>query len=215
MDIFMGILGVVIGLALVFAGLQVFFLTLPLLGFVAGFFAGAIFITEVFGDGFLSTTLGIVVGFFVGIAFALISYLWWYVGALIAAGALGSLAGSGLAELFGIDAEWVVFIFAAAGVVLFVLGALLLNLPVYIVIVSTAFAGATVLLAGVLLIFNQLDYEELGRGTATAIIDDSFWWSLVWIVVAVVGLLAQLSMRAMATLPEDKWTTAYPPSQTA
>jgi hypothetical protein len=214
-DIFMGILGVVIGLALVVAGLQVFFLTLPLLGFVAGFFAGAIFITEVFGDGFLSTTLGIVVGFFVGIAFALISYLWWYVGALIGAGALGSLAGSGLAELVGIDTDWVVFLFAAGGVVLFVLGALLLNLPVYLVIVSTAFAGATVLLAGVLLIFNQVDYEELGRGTAVALIDESFWWSLVWMFVAFVGVLSQFSMRTMANFPEEKWTTAYPPSQTA
>jgi len=214
-DIVLGILGVVIGLALVFAGLQVFFLTLPLLGFVAGFFAGAIFITEVFGDGFLSTTLGIVVGFFVGLAFALISYLWWYVGALLGAGALGSLAGSGLAELFGIDTDWVVFTFAASGAVLFVLGALVLNLPVYLVIVSTAFAGATVLLAGILLLFNQIDHEELGRGTAVALIGDSFWWSLVWMVVAVVGVLAQFSMRTMANLPEEKWTTAYPPSQTA
>jgi hypothetical protein len=208
-DIFMGILGVVVGLALVFAGLQVFFLTLPLLGFVAGFFTGAIFITEVFGDGFLSTTLGIVTGILAGIGFALISYLWWYVGALIGAGALGALAGSGLAELFGIDTDWVVFIFAASGAVLFFIGALILNLPVYIVMVNTAFAGAVVLIAGILLIFNQIDYEELGWGMAVAIIGDSFWWAMVWMLVAFVGLLAQFSMRTMANLPEDRWTPAY------
>jgi hypothetical protein len=193
-------------------GLQVFFATLPLLGFISGFFVGAIGWTAIFGDGFLSTVSSWVVGFVVGLGFAIISYLWWYVGALLGAGAVGSLAGSGLADLFSIDSDWLIFTFAAIGAVLFFLAALFLNLPVYIVIVSTAFSGATVLIAGILLIFNQVNYEELGQGTASAIISESFWWGLVWMVVAFVGLMAQLAMRTMVTLPEEQWTTARPPA---
>jgi hypothetical protein len=211
MDIVLGILGVVFGLALTFMGLQVFFISLPILGFITGFFVGTIGVTELFGDGFLSTATGIIAGIAIGIVFALLSYLWWYAGALIAAGALGALGGSGLAELFGIDSDWVVFTFSAVGAVVFFVAALLLNLPTYIVIVSTAFAGATTLIAGALLIFNQIDNEELGRGTATAIIGDSFWWTLVWIVVGSLGLIVQLAVRTVIALPEERWTTAYPP----
>lgn len=205
MDILMGILLVVFGLTITFMGLQVFFATLPLLGFVFGFFVGAAVIQSLFGDGFLSTVSGWVFGFVVGLLFAFISWFWWYAGVLLSAGALGAVLGTGLVRAFGSSSEWLLFIFGLVGFIALMALTYVLNLPVYLVIVNTAFAGATVLITGVLLVFNRVDYEELGYGTAASIINDSWWWIIVWSVVSVMGLMFQLSMIERVTLPDDRW----------
>jgi hypothetical protein len=88
----------------------------------------------------------------------------------------------------------------------------LLNLPIYLVIVNTAFAGATIVVTGVLLVFDRVDYEQVGYGTAVAIIEESWWWVLVWAVVAAAGMLFQLAMKAAVQLPEERWVTASPAS---
>jgi hypothetical protein len=210
MDIFLGILLVLFGLAIAFMGLQVFFATLPLLGFIFGFFVGAAGIDAIFGDGFLSTVSGWLVGFGVGLLFALISWFWWYAGVLIAAGAWGATLGTGIVEALGGDSEWLLFIAAVIGFAAILALTLFLNLPVYIIIVNTAFAGATILITGILLVFNQVNYEEIGYGTAVSIINESWWWVLVWSVVSVLGMFFQLAMRAAVRLPEERWTTAQP-----
>lgn len=205
MDILLGILLVVFGLVITFMGIQVFFATLPLLGFIFGFFVGAAAIEALFGDGFLSTVTGWIIGGVVGLLFALLSWFWWYAGVLLSAGAFGSVLGTGLVRAFGSDAEWLLFIFGLIGFIAVMAVTLVLNLPIYIVIVNTAFAGASVLITGVLLIINRVDYEELGYGTAVSVIEDSWWWILVWSVLAAMGMIFQLSMRSSIQLPEDRW----------
>lgn len=209
MDILLGILLALFGLAITFFGLQVFFATLPILGFIFGFFLGAGGVEAVWSDGFLSTATGWIVGIVVGLVFALISWFWWYAGALLSAGAWGAVLGTGILHLFNsTPSNWVLFIFAAIGFVGMLLVALLLNLPIYIVIVSTSWAGASILIAGILLVFNRIDYQELGNGTAASIINESWWWTIVALVVAVLGMVFQLMMRAAVTLPEERWVPA-------
>lgn len=209
MDIMLGILLVLFGLAITFFGLQVFFATLPILGFFFGFFAGAGIVEGIWNDGFLSTVTGWVVGLVFAIIFALIAIFWWYAGVLIAAGAWGAVIGTGFLQIFDSSpSDWMVFIFAGVGFVSALVLAFVLNLPVYIVIVSTAWAGASLLIVGILMVFNRVDYEELGYGTAAGIINESWWWGLVAIVVAVVGMVFQIMMKAAITLPEDRWAPA-------
>ena len=63
MDILVGILAVLIGLVVGSPpDLRVFFILLPIWGFVAGFLVGAAGTTAIFGDNLPSTTLGIVLG---------------------------------------------------------------------------------------------------------------------------------------------------------
>jgi hypothetical protein len=215
-DVLVGLLVVVLGAAVCFLGLRLWFLMLPLWGFVAGFFVGAGLITGIFGDGFLSTVTGWVVGAVVGLGFALLAYLIWYAGAIIAAGSLGALAGSGLMSVFDVDTDWLVFLAAAAGALLFALLAFALAIPIWIVLFSTAFAGATGVIAGILLVFDQLDLEDFDRGAAWAVIEDSWFWLIVWTVIAVAGIAAQLRSIAEAVLPEDRWTRAqYGPPNVA
>ena len=207
-DFLLGLVAILLGLAVCFLGLRLWFIMLPIWGFVAGFFIGAGAFTAIFGDGFLSTATSWVVGFFFGLIFAVLSYLIWYVGAIIAAGSLGALLGSGLMAAFDVDNDWIVFIAAATGAILVALFALITALPVFVVAISTAAAGATAVIAGVMLVFDQIDNEQLERGATWAMIDDSWFWLIVWAVLAAIGIGFQLRPVEQMVLPEDRWTRA-------
>lgn len=209
MDIFIGIVLVLFGLVVTFAGLRVFFVALPIVGFFLGFFVGAIGVQSLFGEGFLSTAVSWIAGIALGVIFALVSYLWWYAGALLAAGAVGASLGTGLMYLLGWnEIGLLMFVFGLVGFAIFFVGALLLNLPVYIVIANTAFAGAFLTIAGVLLLVNQIDYQALGNGAAIAIVNASVVWILAWVALGVVGVVAQLTAVEDVTLPEGRWVAA-------
>ena len=221
MDILIGILSVLLGLAVATMGLRLWFWMLPILGFLAGFFLGAIAIFQLAGDGILATALSWIVGVVVGIAFALISWFWWYFGVIIAAGSAGAGIATGLAASLGAERDWVLVVAGIIGAAIFVFGAMLLNLPIYIVIVNTAIAGALGAVAGLLLIFDRLDLDNLGGGHAVAIVDDSPGWWLLWIAIAGIGIAAQLRSTLLVSLPEDRYVrtsaAAYgePPKRTA
>lgn len=208
MDIFLGIIMVALGLVVATSGLRVFFFMLPIVGFVSGFFAGATLITGWFGDGFLSTMTGWIVGFVLGLIFAVISYLWWYVGAILAAGAAGALLASGIFAAFGVTSGIVLVSFAIVGAVLFMIAAISLALPVYIVLVNTAIIGAYMVIAGLLLVFNRVDTDQLGYGAAVSAVNDSWFWWLVLVAVAGVGIVSQMQMINSVRLPEEKWVKA-------
>ncbi len=208
MDILLGIFLIIFGLAITFMGTSVFFAILPAIGFALGFFTGAAGMHAIFGDGFLSTIGGWIAGIVVGLVFALISFFWWYAGVLLSAGGVGSLLGTGLAQLFGLDDGFLFFLFGLVGFIAFAGIALMLNLPIYLIIISTALAGANLAIIGLLMLFNQVDRQELGYGTAAAVIDESWWWSLVVLVIAIVGASFQLTMRERLVVPEDKWVSA-------
>jgi hypothetical protein len=198
------------GAAVCFLGLRLWFVMLPLWGFVAGFFVGAIAITSLFGDGFLSTVTGWVVGFVVGVVFAGVSYLFWYVGALFVAGSVGGLVGSGVMQAIGFESDWILFIVAAVVGALFIFVALVAALPVYIVVINTSVAGATGIVTGLLLMLDRIEREELNYGAATALIEESWFWVLVLVGVAVVGFVFQLNAIQSFRLPSERWSRADP-----
>lgn len=210
MDILFGLLAVAIGVAVCVAGLRLWFWLLPVWGFVIGFLGGAALVTWLAGDGFLSTTLGIVVGIIVGIGASLISYLWWYIGAIMAAGSAGASFGSTLFAAFGVDSSAVLFIVGLIFAVVFAFGALVLALPIYMVVFSTAIAGATIVIAGVLLVFDRLDRGEIGTLAAWTRIHDNWILWILWVVLAAAGIAAQLSAIRQVTLPEERWVRAQP-----
>lgn len=207
MDILLGLFLIIFGISIAFMGATVYFAILPIVGFVLGFFTGAAMIQVIWSDGFLSTVAGWIVGAVVGLLFASLAYYWWYAGLLLTAGTFGALVGSGLARAMGQDSGTWHFVLALVGFIAFMSAAYVLNLPIYILIVSTAFSGASLLVTGVLLLFNQLDHEELGYGSASALIAESWWWTLVAVGVAAVGAGAQLAMRDRIRLPTEQWVS--------
>lgn len=215
MEILVGIILALIGLAICFFGLRFWFILLPVFGGITGFFVGARVIQDFFGTGFLSTATSWIVGIVVGLAFALLSYFVWYAGAIIMAGAVGASLFSGILHaLFSNPWGGVLFIVALIGAVIFAVGALVLNLPVYIVIVNSALAGASLAIAGLLTIFGTIQVVELANGATLAVVNEtrlgnaSWLWVLAWIVLAAAGLFSQLRSVAEIQLPEEKWVPA-------
>lgn len=208
MDILMGLLIGIMGLTLAFSGLRVFFFMLPIVGMVTGFFAGAHLIHSWLGDGFLSTATGWIVGLIVGFLFAIVSYLWWYVGALMSAGASGALIFSGIFSAMGVNSGVLLVSIGIVGAALFILGAMILNLPIYVVLVNTAIVGAYMVVAGLMLIFGSKNLEEFDWGIARAAATDKWYWWIILVAVAVAGMLSQIQIINTIRLPENKWTKA-------
>jgi hypothetical protein len=215
MEILVGIILALIGLAVCFFGLRFWFILLPVFGAVTGFFVGARVMQDIFGTGFLSTGVSWIVGIVVAIVFALLSWFVWYAGAIILAGAVGASLFSGILHaLFANPWGWLLFIVALIGALVFAVGALVLNLPVYIVIVNSALGGAALAVAGLLTMLGTITTVELANGATVAVVDEArfqgagWLWVLAWIVLAVAGVFYQLRSVAEARLPEERWVPA-------
>lgn len=214
-EIIIGILLILIGLAVAFLGLRFWFILLPVFGAVAGFFLGARLIQDLFGTGFLSTATSWIVGIVLAIGFALLSWFVWYAGAIILAGAVGASLFSGIMHaLFTNPWGWTLFIIALIGAIIFAAIALFLNLPLYIVIVNSALGGAALAVAGLLTVMGRITTTELANGATVAVVDEAkfqgagWLWVILWIVVAVLGMLFQVQSMASIRLPEEKWVPA-------
>lgn len=210
MDILIGILIGVVGLSVAFSGLRVFFAMLPIVGMITGFFLGATLITNWLGDGFMATATSWIVGLVIGVLFAVVSYMWWYAGALLAAGGSGALLLSGIFSLFGVNSGVVLTIVAIVGAVAFIFLALVLNLPIYVVLVNTAFLGAHMVIGGLLLIFNLVDRKDFDWGVARAIAHENWFWWIIMVVVAVAGMFSQMQIINRIALPQDRWSKVEP-----
>ena len=90
----------------------------------------------------------------------------------------------------------------------------MLNLPIYIVIVNSALAGASLAVAGLLTIFGTIEVVELANGATLAVVNEtklgsaSWLWVLAWIVLAAAGIFYQLRSVAEIELPAEKWAPA-------
>jgi hypothetical protein len=215
MEILIGVILALIGLAVCFLGLRFWFILLPVFGGIAGFFIGARVIQDIFGTGFLSTVTSWLVAVVVGLVLAVLSYFIWYAGAIIMAGAVGASLFTGvLHALFTNTWGIVLFVAALVGAIIFAVGALILNLPIYIVIVNSALGGASLVVAGILTIFGTIQVEELANGATLAVVNEtelgsaSWLWVVAWIVLAVAGIVYQLRGVAETQLPEEKWVPA-------
>jgi hypothetical protein len=210
MDVLIGLVLLVVGLAVCLSGLRMFFIALPMIGFLVGFFTAALAVSSVTSEGFLSSFLAVIAGMIFGSILAVVSYLFWYVGALLSAASTGALLGSGMMNGIGVETGWVVTLVALGFGVVFFAGAFLLALPIYVVIVNTAFVGAGAIVGGLLLTFGQIERAQLGYGISWAALDASSFWLFIWGGLFIIGLLSQMRIISSLTLPEDPWTSARP-----
>ncbi len=192
--IFAVIFALLFGLAFTFYGLRVFLVMLPVWGFFAGYWIGAQFVSLFTGAGFLGSGVGFVVGLAVGIAFAILSYQIFEFGVVVVTAVFGIAVGTGLMQALGFDSGIAV---ALGALVIAVLVAWLLfryDQDRYLVVVMTALGGASLLVAGGLLILGRISTDQIidAGNTLGPILRDSWLWLLVWLVLAAVGILVQV-----------------------
>ena len=194
-----GALVIAIGLAFAFWGFRVFLVLLPIWGFFAGFILGANGVEYILGDGFLATGTGWVIGFLLGLLFAVLSYLYYWVAVILLGGALGYQLTIGLLQWIGFDADGILaFILALAGGAIFAVAFFLLHMPAVLVIVATAISGAGATIAGVAIALGIVAVEDSGRG----IFGLHTQWDLGWL-----GIIAAIALAFAGAIYQTRTVT--------
>jgi hypothetical protein len=206
----LGILAVAIGLAFCFWGFRLFLILLPIWGFFVGFMLGAQGTTALFGDAFLATTLGWVIGFLLGLLFAVLSYLYYWIAVILLGGALGYSLTIGLFEWLNLNAEgWVALIAGLIVGAVFAVGFFILHMPAVLVIVATAIGGAFATIAGVAIGLGLIPYQSIQYGIlGSYAVSDMGWIGVIAaIVLAFAGGIYQSRMvgEMVGAITEDRY----------
>ncbi len=200
MQLLMAILAVVIGLAFCFGGWRFFLLLLPIWGFVVGFGLGTEAMRALFGDGTFATVTSWIVGFVIAVAFAILSYLYYYAAIAILAGLVGYAIGASAWGIIGNEQGVIAFVIGLVVGVVFAIGVLALNVPRYLVIVLTGLGGAATVIAGWFLLIGKVPADNVTWWQVGKLISDSWFYLIVWGLLAAAGIVAQ--MRAPAIGPD-------------
>jgi hypothetical protein len=186
-----GLLVLLLGSALAFAGYRFFLGLLPVLGFLFGFGFGAQMMQAIFGQGFLATATSWVVGLLFAVAFAAFSYLFYLFAVSFVAFALGYALGVGVLEALGFSFGFLVWLVGAGAGIAVAIGALMLNLQKYVVIAATAVLGAGLVVGTFLFLFGGLPPEQTVANPVRAALEGSPLWLLLFLAVAAGGAVVQ------------------------
>jgi hypothetical protein len=164
-------------------------IVIPLWGAFAGFMLGAGIVA---GDaGFLATALGWIVGLVVAVVFGLIAYLYYEVSVIIGMLAIGFVLGTSVMVALGVTWSWVIILSGIVlGLALAFVG-IVGDLPMLLLTVLTALAGASTMIIGLMLLFNVVDVDEFSSGLTTEVLDDDWWWYVIFSVLAGAGMIMQ------------------------
>lgn len=191
--IFVVLLAALMGVAALLWGYRIFLVLLPIWGFFAGLWLGVTGTTMLLGDGFFWTVTGLIIGVLLGLVAAVLSYIFYMVGVVIIAAAIGAMLGSGIMAALGIDAGFIYTIVIILSAVVAALLALILNLQNYVITALTAVGGAALLVISALLLFGQTNLEAVQVGNLLGIIaESSFVWILAWLGLVLVGFIFQI-----------------------
>lgn len=199
----MATIALLFGLAVVFMGYRLFLILLPIWGFFAGFFLGAQTIDALLNTGLFATVTGWVVGFIVGLIFAVLSYLFYFIAVGIVSFSLGYGATVALLAWLGLEMGFLVWLIAIAVGLLVAFVVYRFNIQKYAIIVATAVGGTGVIIYTLLVLFDNSLFIKLLENPVKYALETSFWWLLFFLVLAGFGIVGQI--RANRTFEADAY----------
>ena len=190
-QIIVGIVAIGIGLVWAFYGFKAFVILLPIWAFLVGFAAGASWIQELFGDGFMATVTSWVGGLVIGIVLALLSYFWYYAAVVIVGGALGYTLVAGFLGSLGFDGILAFALGLVAAAIVAVI-TIVLAVPAWLVVVLSAIGGAVAAVNGVLILLGRINLEDISSGLGEGLLKDPLIAVIGVIVIAAAGIWYQM-----------------------
>lgn len=192
-------LAVVTGLGLTFLGYSAFRILLPFIGFFAGFWLGMDVVSN-FAANFpiMGFSLGLILGLIFGLVLAALSYFVYSVGIMVVGLSLGYAIGAGIMLAIGFDYGIMTLIVGILTSALF--GYLFWKgeMPKIYIMAITAFAGASAIIAGILVLFGQIPPSQLGLAVIDSYIKQSWFFIIVWFVIGVFGFSFQYQITKVA-----------------
>jgi len=201
-----GLIGIMFGLALCFAGYRFFLVLLPIFGFFFGLILGAQTLQAIGGNNFpfLLSVTSWVVGFIVGGIFAVLSYLFYIAAVAIIAGALGYSAVVGILLAIGLPMGFLVWLIGLVVGVLLAIVTIRFNIQKYVIIIATAVLGAGEIIGAIVLMFNPA--AQVLANPVKAVLNASPLTAILFLVVAVLGIVAQIKQNQQYDLMSyDRW----------
>ncbi len=204
-DVVIGILAVVVGALFCFRGVLAMRFVLALWGAFAGFNLGAGLVAAITGDGYLGTALGWFVGLAVAIMFAALAYLYYAVAVTLTMASVGFALGAAAMAAVGVTWDWVIVIVGVLLGVLLAVVTLAVNLPTVLLVLVSAFGGASAIVGGVMLLVGTVNTVDFDDPTLTDTVSHDWWWYALFLALAVAGAVAQSRMldREARTLREQ------------
>jgi hypothetical protein len=209
-DIVVGAIALLTGAVFCFRGYLAMRVVIPLWGAFAGFMLGAGLVS---GDaGFLGNALGWLVGFGLAIVFGVIAYLYYVVSVVIGMMGIGFVLGTSLMVALGVSWSWLIVLSGVVLAVVLAFVAIAGDLPMVLLTVLTALAGASAMVAGLMLFAGTFDADDFSIGETTEYVADDWWWFVIYGGLVVGGIIAQFTDvdRRRETL-RDAWSTGVGP----
>ena len=204
-DVLFGLLAIGAGALFCFRGNLAFRVVIPLWGAFVGFATGAGLVASLGGDGFLATWTGWLVGFGLAVVFAALAYLFYAVSVVIAMASIGFSLGASAMLAVGVSWTWVAVLVGLGFAVLLAYTAIVADLPMVLLTVLSAMAGATAITTGVMVLVDEISTRDFTRQQVTATHNE--WWVLaMYLALVVSGIVVQA--RAAGTVGgsmRDSW----------
>jgi hypothetical protein len=164
---------IIVGLVVAGFGTRMFYILLPLWGFLTGFIVGADLVASIAGEGIFASLGGWLAGAGLGLLFAALAGLWFYGAVLVLGAGLGVTVASGLLAAFGIDGGLLTLLAGVAAGVAVGVVVILTDAPSVLVAAITGYAGATWVVVGVMLLIGRIKVADLhGVGAGGALRGD-------------------------------------------
>jgi hypothetical protein len=210
-DWFAGLLAIVVGFVFCYQGWIAMRIVIAIWGGLAGFALGA----SIGGDdgGILANTLSWVLAIVLALVFAAIAYLYYAVSIALAMGTIGFTLGASMLVALGVTWSWLIVLSGLAlGIVLAFL-AIAGDLPMLVLVLLSAAAGASAIVGGLMLLTGALDTDQITRSAAvTEELNDDWYWYVIWIAAAVTGVIAQIRLAdRMTGTMRDAWDAPRTP----
>ena len=207
-DIVVGIIAILVGAVFCFRGWVLLRVIIPIWGAFAGFMFGAGLVSAIWDEGFLATMLGWASGILFALVFGLLAYLYYEVAVIITMAAIGFAIATSVLVALGVTWSWLIILAGLALAVLLAILAIVGSMPMVILVLLSAFAGSATVVAGLMLLFGVVDAETWSVQT-TQTLDDNWWWYAIYLTLALVGVVLQISSigRWTASLRET-WVQA-------
>ena len=148
----------------------------------------------------MAKPIGWVLGLILALGFSVLAYLYYEVAVVLTMGSVGFMAGSALMTALGVSWNWLIVLVAVAVSLVFAVFAITTNFPRIVLVVVSATAGATAMVAGGMLLTGALETADLTRSYVTERIHDDWWWYLGYAFLVISGILSQAAANAQQDL---------------
>ncbi len=193
-----GLLALVVGFVFCFQGWIAMRIVISIWGGLAGFALGA----SIGGSdgGILSNTLSWTLAIVLALLFAAIAYLYYAVSIALAMGSIGFTLGASALVALGVTWSWLIVLSGLALGIVLAFIAIAGDLPLLVLILLSAAAGASAIVGGLMLLTGTLDTDQITRSAVvTEQLNDDWYWYVIWVVAAVAGLVVQVRLADRMT----------------